>query len=306
MVLTDKGEVRIDHIKVGDNVLTRSGRRKVVRVWDNGIKQVEKFNVCGKGITSTADHKVITEEGKVGISEIDQNNTVFIWSSSRCKLLKTTNTKRSYLKAILTDVIQEAKEEATGFISRGPGLMENRRGCMSQYTSTIKGRYRKDVTYTTKMGIRSIMTSVISNPLLVVLTCLLTPLCSIKAIRNKSKDISRAYGAKQANGTEAKRGTHGIKTILQSRFMLRMFANNAEPNTQHSRNEPIGSVRISAKPERYEHVYDLMVEGQHEYIANRVLVSNCTDALRYALQPMIKHNNAGVVSQSLTISGGLY
>jgi hypothetical protein len=34
--------------------------------------------------------------------------------------------------------------------------------------------------------------------------------------------------------------------------------------------------------ESIEPVYNIMVEGQHEYFANGVLVSNCMDAIRYA------------------------
>lgn len=296
--MTDKGEVRIDHITVGDIVLTSAGERRVVKVWDNGVRRVDGYNVCGKSLTSTPDHKVITEEGKASISRINRENTVFIWSGSRCKLLKTPNTKRSYLMAILTDVIREAKEGATRFISRGSIRTGNRRGYISQYMSTIKGRCRKDITYTTKMGIRSIMTSAISKPSLAVLTCLLIPLCFTKAIKNKSRDISRAYGSKRVNGTEAKRGKSGTARILPSWSTQHISASNADRNIRLQKNGRTDSARTSARLERYERVYDLMVEGQHEYIANRVLVSNCTDAIRYALQPMIRNRPAGAFKNS--------
>ena len=40
-------------------------------------------------------------------------------------------------------------------------------------------------------------------------------------------------------------------------------------------------------------VYDITVEDQHEFFANGILVSNCIDSLRYALQPYIK-NKGGI------------
>ena len=39
---------------------------------------------------------------------------------------------------------------------------------------------------------------------------------------------------------------------------------------------------IVINEERNEDVYDLLVDGQHEYFANGILVHNCLDALRYA------------------------
>jgi len=35
-------------------------------------------------------------------------------------------------------------------------------------------------------------------------------------------------------------------------------------------------------------VWDLTVEGEHEFFANGILVHNCIDATRYAIAPLIK------------------
>ena len=40
---------------------------------------------------------------------------------------------------------------------------------------------------------------------------------------------------------------------------------------------------IVINEERNEEVYDLLVDGQHEYFANGILVHNCLDALRYCV-----------------------
>ena len=40
---------------------------------------------------------------------------------------------------------------------------------------------------------------------------------------------------------------------------------------------------IVGRPGGIERVFDLCVEGEHEYFANGVLVHNCMDATRYAL-----------------------
>ena len=36
-------------------------------------------------------------------------------------------------------------------------------------------------------------------------------------------------------------------------------------------------------------VYDLTVEDAHEFFANGVLVHNCIDATRYAMEPIMRH-----------------
>jgi hypothetical protein len=46
--------------------------------------------------------------------------------------------------------------------------------------------------------------------------------------------------------------------------------------------------------QRCERVYDLTVEGHHEFFAGGVLVSNCIDALRYAAEGARKHKPAPV------------
>ena len=39
-------------------------------------------------------------------------------------------------------------------------------------------------------------------------------------------------------------------------------------------------------------MYDLTVEGEHEFFANGILVHNCIDALRYSLDGVIKGRGA--------------
>jgi len=40
---------------------------------------------------------------------------------------------------------------------------------------------------------------------------------------------------------------------------------------------------------RVEPVYNLMVQDQHEYFANGILVANCVDSVRYGCEPFIRH-----------------
>jgi hypothetical protein len=74
-------------------------------------------------------------------------------------------------------------------------------------------------------------------------------------------------------------------------FAERTLPQTNTPRTMHAQD----TVELSCLT-REERVYDLMIEGEHEYFANGVLVSNCIDPIRYALQPLIK---GGVVWEDL-------
>lgn len=62
MITTEKGDVRIDKIKPGDLVLTRTGYKPVLKIFDNGYKNVNTYRIGNKEITCTPDHKFWTKE----------------------------------------------------------------------------------------------------------------------------------------------------------------------------------------------------------------------------------------------------
>lgn len=43
-------------------------------------------------------------------------------------------------------------------------------------------------------------------------------------------------------------------------------------------------------------VYDLSVADQHEFVVSGVMVSNCWDAVRYALEPMMRRERQAPVT----------
>ena len=65
LITTDKGQVRIDQIKVGDKVLTSQGYKRVLNVFDNGIKQVVRREIVSGSksftLTATKDHKIFAD-----------------------------------------------------------------------------------------------------------------------------------------------------------------------------------------------------------------------------------------------------
>ena len=81
---------------------------------------------------------------------------------------------------------------------------------------------------------------------------------------------------------------------------------NSLPTSIPSKKIALGRVLTVREAGAAERVYDLTVEGQHEFFANGILVHNCIDALRYACEGArrasksaksepIKYRNNGVI-----------
>lgn len=111
-VTTFEGEKRIDEIKVGDLVLTSQGYKRVLRVFDNGIKEVvsAKLTIDGEVIrlTATADHKIKTEGQWIELQKLKNGATVY-----RCKCSTESPSQRTNIhqqnivqKIVVTNVAQ--------------------------------------------------------------------------------------------------------------------------------------------------------------------------------------------------------
>lgn len=73
LVLTDKGEIPIERIKVGDKVLTRTGFQKILWAGSTGIKEVYRYRINGKDLICTDTHPIYTENrGFIPIKHLAQ------------------------------------------------------------------------------------------------------------------------------------------------------------------------------------------------------------------------------------------
>lgn len=95
LIATDKGNVPIKDIKVGDLVVTTKGLKKVKHVWDNGVRECIEVEVDGRKILCTPDHRFIDW----GNNEIEAQN---LRKEDRLvKLNKTLTKEKGFL---ITDV----------------------------------------------------------------------------------------------------------------------------------------------------------------------------------------------------------
>ena len=70
-VTTRRGDVPIEKVRIGDQVVTREGWRSVQRVFDNGVKECVRVTLAsGREIICTPDHEVLTSSGWVEASSL--------------------------------------------------------------------------------------------------------------------------------------------------------------------------------------------------------------------------------------------
>lgn len=261
-IKTNKGDVPIEKVKIGDMVLTRKGYRKVVGNEKTGVKEV----ITTLGLTGTPDHPVIT---KSGIKRLD--------ALSASDIIYTCNQKQSSITELGIQEYQALKKGISEFIT-GDALLREERPFTGKYTSTTVERYPKDSTFITLTEIHSITT--------------------IPILRQFQDKITQGFTSWTMEGSglqkailnwQEKRLNSGTKTLLTENFMsglrkslgkisqpIQQFVKFAEKSIKHifRQDQRTAQEPVKTKAE----VYNLCIEGEHEYFANNILVHNC-DAL---------------------------
>lgn len=289
LILTDSGYKPIKQVTTSDRVMTRKGYKRVLKVWRNGTKAVNQYNLSGHILTATPDHNIITPKGKIKLNDLTCTNDIYIWSDFLWKYIKTKNQRQSYIREILIDVTQTAKTEVIGYISGGLSTVV-RNICTLPFMKNITEKLKNVIMSITRIKILSIMISTTLNLFLaqIILAIMLKNI--IKNTVNLLKHTYQKFVVLHQNGTEVKKGENGT--------------GNTHQNTQNSSDH----VNIAVKslfttniknrlpvPTSAVEVYDLYIEDQHEYFANGILVSNCIDALSYALFYKIRNTSSRVI-----------
>jgi PBSX family phage terminase large subunit len=316
LISTPLGDRPIETIKIGDEVLTRNGPKKVLATWES-LYPKEVIDVDGTIVTP--NHLYWTENrGKVPASELTHSDILFKidgFSESRW-IEKQSNGMEEHT----IDIPMQRKEQK-GFISESTGF-----SCTGTFGNSTMELSQKDIISTTKTEIQETTQSTIWNSYRLNFTFRNT---KHKKEESGLKNMQKESDLFPKNGMHLKKGENGIKKmeLEDGRNVLfnRDYAYTAEKNiklnlienlnsapmpvSQHGEEkkrkttnkesvknvEPLSSsvdMRIlrhalKAAPRsldgRKEKVYNLTVEDEHEYFANGILVGNCMDSIRYAL-----------------------
>ncbi len=305
MVMTINGSKRIDEIGSGDYVLTRQGYRKVLRRHNNGIKKVvtKTISVGGQKITiSATNNHNFNANGKWKKYEaLTKKDRLFILSSLTERFtgdIPTENTQTTTITEGRKTVCSTSRFFTRKFIGsileryRKATLSTTRISTRSTTTRATCNYYQEANTWrfmrllktclrlwkrAEKMALRK-RTGMIDEksswP-----GCIMIPNSANIAERSLLRQIHTNVFAQKNAITSGNMTIH--KTILS--LFANIVANHSKATNTSNQNVAAKNVHISCQPineikqegVRTCNVFDLEVDGVHEYFANGILVHNC-------------------------------
>jgi phage terminase large subunit len=281
-ITTINGDVNIEDIKEGDLVLTSKGYKKVLKKFDNGIKDVNnysmQFDTFSLSLCSTKEHKIKVNKEWKKISQLQEKDKLFLHKPLMAKPTSYTKTKD-----ILVEVLK---------------------GYIPMFGYTIKGKYQKDTMFTMLMAILKIIQ--LTTLILFMEVCIYVTRVKkgLKTILSLLKTFMQRVLRQRKNGISQKRVESGIVNMVKIHGLIEsiepLIVNIVTKSLKQDIAEYQSTAITTAKLMHVEkglkskkQVYDIMVEDCHEYFANGVLVHNCIDASRYILSHVIVSPNYG-------------
>ena len=279
LITTDKGLVPLKEIKEGDLVLTSKGFKRVLKKFNNGLKQVNKYRMqidtFSVSLCSTKEHKIKSTTWKK-ISELQSGMMVYQHRNSMERILNCTQGNT---------IFHEAQKE-----------------CTSKFGNQLTEKRQKGFIYTIKTAIHGITQLITLSVLREKNTYQFTEKKGLKTIQSLLNTFNQKVLKKQKTGINLKKEDYGILNTERGHGKIENIkninANNAEVNLSHDTEELLSFAITTAKLKHFdigeswsEEVYDIMVEDCHEYFANGILVHNCVDALRYVVWNFIGATN---------------
>lgn len=142
LILTDKGNIPIQNIKIGDLVMTRDGLKPVIMT-RNKIKKV----ISNIGLKGTPDHPVIlADNSEKPLAKVEQYDTLHIWNQQTKQIEKL-----SYIKAKNIIETQTQQGDSIRLISGGMINGKNHRFLyIGKFGWIILEKFLKATQYTIK------------------------------------------------------------------------------------------------------------------------------------------------------------
>ena len=288
LIETSEGKKRIDEIKVGDYVFTRKGLKKVLNVFDNGIKNVRKYTMNGKVIECTDNHLIFTKNrGFVKAFELLESDNFYTFEENKTKC-QNLQQKKTFFKSLTDSIFDYIRPKNISKAGVSSTERKPKQPHIVTFGKSITEKLKKVFRFTTKTKTNQIIQSeTLKNLRRNNIQENILP----KNEKNKAeKFLMKKPDQKQKNGTVQKKGENGTPNT-QRQVSLGRLENLIVPIVQRTSKPPLKSkniVPINAKSNliieeksRMEKVFDLEIEDEHEYFANEILVHNCSDALEY-------------------------
>jgi hypothetical protein len=313
MIETSTGPRAIETLSAGDSVWTRAGLRPVTAAWCTGVRPTWTLKTDTGQLIGTNDHPVWTNDGWTDLALLTPDTTLFswanmdrrLWSSSTVKDTVGIPSRKTEACESITVVVR-----AIGYIvTYGLRCAVRFLRAITSITST-KTRPIIELKTLSPSKVQSICDSTCENPndlhSLGKQSNLLKPQprpgtarppVSPGTVKTRSRPwpmllcdsitawfvdaISNRNATQLCVATNVSPNSEGAAGSMT----LNMYAQSAgvdscETSTPLSKHHVVQSHVVSVvENERNELVYNLTVDGEHEYFANGTLVSNCDSAL---------------------------
>lgn len=280
LVETINGPKRIEAVQEGDLVLTRGGYRLVEWAGVSGcVDEVftAKFS-DGRELSGTFDHPVLTERGWVALESLRcYDNLISLYGGRTCQGDRSGRKTRS---SSCTVGSSTGGGPVSGIFKPTVGTRRRRGNTPSHYTrpsgGTITALSRVGITSITRTKITTTTTSPTWSALPGVTTIgstltsgrlLNTESCLLDSVLWHSKGSGRCTPSDLITSTPA-----SIRSAIRSSragHSTELFLNTVPPNAETGSTDSKVEQLSGRIP-----VYDLHVEGDHEFYANGVLVHN--------------------------------
>ena len=321
MVATSHGTVPIERVNIGDHVLTRDGFKPVRNAWMSGKdKPVFKLATArGLILYGTGDHEVFTQRGLVRMDALRYTDSVMeavCLNESVTMGSHTDDTQRHQSGRSESTTAPQNYQASNAFTGRS-GLTTMATSLMDAIFTTSMGilstmiprTWRVSPEFstspnTTKASVAN-QSGSISTP------SGISPSNGISQKMGESgtwntrskwhlwRSIKRLLANAAARNTEARPLEGSVRRLARQSFVEipGLMTKNEYVKFVESLSNAPGSLMFALVEDRVERVseshvasevYDLTVEGKHEFFANGILVSNCMDAIRYAISPIIE------------------
>lgn len=327
LVETLRGQVPIEKVIAGDYVITRDGWKRVLNSWEvSKDREIWQLRAGNFTLKATPDHKVfVVNKGFVRIDALSYNDVLLTYGAS-CKNSpsKKLNLWVQFIADTLTpkrDQIAFTSNRVTinGCIEKyGNILLEKKflKGFIS-ITSTVIHRITHSIIWNAflrkligkstrqqkilKLGALFIskvfarlqkLGTLAKKELLSIEKSAqwhIKHLClrknnagsAVKHFRQESLGI-KIYSAQTPVSLQAEESQ---ASMTKSEYAKLASQNSILTNTRKIKfvRVPVSEVSIIGRSP----VYDLTVEDKHEFVASGILVHNCIDAIRYALDDFI-------------------
>lgn len=348
LIETSRGAIPVEDVRVGDYVLTRAGYRKVLFSAITGEnRKLLEITTLYNTLRCTPEHRIYTlNRGFVEAQNLTKEDTLLCLKSTEYSLMDIGGIDTLNQNAEVTGFTSNAplRVERFGFTGisgrKQTGLFQKMR------TSITKMGIRSTMIF----QILNVLLQRLTHRH-TLLSEIVSRSKSNISITSEIKRKSGTLHRKATNGTRntPKNSILGISICqkksalyVEKHSNLKHITTNSVQTLVNQRGDESRVLMTSRKPasyaERYlsqinienkslavcnvervtslksvgERVYDLTIDGQHEFFASGILVHNCIDGIRYALNDYIKAKSNGYniqeseESQSPWLSDGLY